>query len=211
MVSFIEVGVNLILQFISISGYFSVFFLMMLESAFLPVPSEVVMPFSGYLVWKGEFNFWYTVLAGTIGNVVGSIIAYLIGLYIGREFIVKYGKYLLLKEKYVNLTERWFHDYGNKAIFFSRLLPVVRTVISLPAGIGKMDFKKFIIYTFVGSLPWCYALTYFGVMLENRWMVIFNYGHALDFVVVLGLGVFIVWHIQHRRDNRRKWKDYWKN
>lgn len=190
-IGLIEYGVNLLLQIISGMGYSGIFFLMTLESAVMPVPSEIVMPFAGYLAWEGTFNFWSVVLAGTFGNLLGSILAYYIGLKLGRKFISKYGKYVLLKEKHLALSEKWFKNYGDKAIFFSRLLPMVRTVISLPAGIGKMNFTKFSLYTFVGSVPWNFALTYAGFWSGKNWEIITNYMHQLTIVVVIAI-LFIV-------------------
>lgn len=195
---------NTILDVISTTGYFGIFFLMTLESAVMPVPSEVVMPFSGYLVLQGRFNLWYVTLAGTLGNLAGSILAYVIGLYFGRGFILKYGKYVLLKKKYLLLSEKWFKKYGDKTIFFSRLLPVVRTVISLPAGIGRMNFKKFCIYTFVGSVPWNFALTYVGVWLGKNWNLILRYSHVIDAAIVAVLVVGVVWYLWRYRLNNRK-------
>ncbi len=198
----VEVLVNWITQMIASVGYFGVFFLMVLESAVMPVPSEVVMPFAGYLSFTNVFNIWYVVLAGTIGNLVGSLIAYFAGMYLGRGFILRYGKYILLEKKYLLLTEKWFKRYGDKIIFFSRMLPVVRTVISLPAGIGRMNLKKFIIYTFVGSIPWNFALTYVGYWLGKRWELILSYSRILDIVVILGIIFLIVWYVWSHRKNK---------
>lgn len=195
-------GVNALLQIISAGGYFGIFFLMILESAFMPVPSEVVMPFSGYLVSQGQFDLLFVTLAGTLGNVAGSVISYFIGLYIGRTVVLKYGKYILLKEKYLVLTEHWFKKYGDKAIFFSRMLPVVRTVISLPAGVGKMNFKKFVLYTFVGSIPWNFALAYLGFWFGANWSTVLNYGHVLDKIIIIVIGVLIVWLFLKRRKKK---------
>lgn len=203
--SLIQYGVNLILQIISTSGYIGILVLMILESAVMPVPSEVVMPFAGYLAWAGQFDIWLVTLAGTVGNLIGSLLAYVIGLFFGRKFILKYGKYVLLKEKYLLLTEKWFKKYGDKAIFFSRLLPVVRTVISLPAGIGRMNFNKFIVYTFIGSIPWNFALTYAGFWLGKNWEGVVGYTHKISIIVILVLFSVLAWHIwSHRRNNRRE-------
>ncbi len=191
---------NLITQTIASTGYFGVFFLMALESALIPIPSEIIMPFSGFLVSSGGFNIWYVVAAGTIGNLVGSMILYFAGLYLGRGFILKYGKYVLLKKEHLLLTEKWFRKYGEKTVFFSRMLPVVRTVNALPAGIGRMNLNKFVLYTFVGSIPWNFALTYAGVLLGKNWELILKYSHVIDIVVGLGLLVVIVWFIfLHRK------------
>jgi membrane protein DedA with SNARE-associated domain len=192
-------GVNLILQIISAGGYFGIFALMILESAFMPVPSEVVMPFGGYLASQGKFDIVYVTLAGTFGNIVGSVISYFVGLYVGRSVVLKYGKYLFFKEKYLVMTENWFKKYGDKAIFFSRLLPVVRTVISLPAGVGKMNFSKFVLYSFIGSIPWNFALTYLGYWLGTNWEEVLSYGHIFNIIIILAIGILAVWFLLKRK------------
>jgi len=193
---------NFITQLIASSGYLGIFFLMALESALIPIPSEIVMPFAGFLVSSGQFNLWYVVLAGTLGNLAGSLVAYVVGFYLGRGFILRYGKYILLKEKHLLLVEKWFKKYGDKTVFFSRLLPVVRTVNALPAGIGKMNLKKFIIYTFVGSIPWNFALTYLGFLLREKWDIILKYSHILDIIVGILLVCLIVWFIVSYRKKK---------
>jgi membrane protein DedA with SNARE-associated domain len=196
---FVEIA-NFIMQVIASSGYFGVFFLMILESAVMPVPSEIIMPFAGFLVSTGQFNIWYIVLAGSLGNVVGALIAYFVGLYLGRGFILRYGKYMLLEKKYLVMTENWFKKYGEKTVFFCRMMPIVRTINSLPAGIGKMNLKKFVMYTFLGSIPWNLALTYVGVVLGKNWNLISNYSHLVDIVVISAIIIFIVWFVfSHRR------------
>ncbi len=193
---------NFITQLIASTGYLGIFFLMALESAVIPVPSEIVMPFAGFLASSGEFSIWYVVLAGTLGNLAGSLVAYFVGLYLGRGFILKYGKYVLLKEKHLLLTEKWFKKYGDKTVFFSRLLPVVRTVNALPAGIGKMNLNKFMIYTFAGSIPWNFALTYIGFLLGEKWNMILKYSHIIDIIVGLLLVSLIVWFIVSYRKKK---------
>jgi len=189
----LQFGVSLITNLISSIGYVGVFFLMLLESALIPIPSEIIMPFSGYLVFTGNFNIWLAILAGTFGNLVGSIIAYWAGMKLGRKFILKYGKYILLRKHHLEIAENWFKKYGDTTIFFSRMLPAVRTYISLPAGIGKMDFKKFSIYTFVGSLPWNFALTYVGYWFGKNWERISSYTHILTAIVIVGVIIGIVY------------------
>lgn len=166
------------------SGYFGVFFFMALESACLPVPSEVIMPFAGYLAWKGDFSFWPVVLLGTAGNLVGSIAAYEIGRRGGRPFIQKYGKYIFLSRHDLDIADKWFGKYGNASIFFSRLLPVVRTFISLPAGIAGMPFGKFCFYTAAGSLPWSILLTWAGMALGRNWANLRSCLHGLDWAII---------------------------
>lgn len=195
--------IDLILQIISSSGYLGIFLFMTLESALMPIPSEIVMPFSGYLVTLGKFNLLSLTIVSSVANLVGSIIAYVVGLKIGRKLVLKYGKYILLKEKYLVLTEKWFKKYGNKAIFFSRMMPIVRTVISLPAGIGKMNFKKFCVYTLAGSIPWNFALAYLGFWLGKNWTIIHNYTRELDIFVVVILIAIVIFYFWKRRKNKK--------
>lgn len=173
-----------ITQFISAIGYAGVFILMALESAALPVPSEVVMPFAGYLAYQGTFNLFLISIVGAIGCTAGSVLSYYVGYKGGRPFIEKYGKYLFIKTDHMELAETWFKKYGDRAVFFSRLLPVVRTFISLPAGIGRYDLKKLITFSFIGSLPWCFALAYVGFSLGPFWNKIIGFFNGLDIIVI---------------------------
>ncbi len=182
--------INWIVNFISATGYAGVFFLMALESANIPVPSEVIMPFAGYLVFLKKFGFIEMVLAGALGNLFGSIISYYIGLKGGRPFIDRYGKYLFLHKKDMGLAERWFQKYGELTIFFSRVLPVVRTFISVPAGIGEMDVKKFIAYTFIGSLIWSAVLAYIGFSLGPNWNSILGFFQQFE-IIIIAVGVIV--------------------
>ncbi|MDD2730674.1 MAG: DedA family protein [Candidatus Portnoybacteria bacterium] len=195
---------SLIIGLISDAGYFGVFFLMALESACLPVPSEIIMPFAGFLVWKGQFSLVAVACWGTAGNLIGSIAAYAVGYWGGRRTIIKYGKFILISEHDLALADGWFKKYGQATVFFSRLLPVVRTFISLPAGIVKMDFKKFCFYTTVGSLPWSLALAYAGLALGENWSGLEKYFHKFDFLigvfVVLAAAWWIFRHFRHRSE-----------
>jgi membrane protein DedA with SNARE-associated domain len=205
MTGLIEWGVDLILDLISNSGYLGVFFLMVLESATLPVPSEIVMPFAGYLVYsEGEMSLLGVILAGSVGCTVGSIAAYAVGYYAGRPLILRYGKYILLREKHLVSAEKWFAKYGDKATFIARLLPVIRTVISLPAGIAKMNFKKFVLYSFVGSVPWTALLAYIGYWLGSEWREVSGVFRELDILVVAGVIAIIVWYVLKVRRDRKK-------
>jgi membrane protein DedA with SNARE-associated domain len=196
---FISWGIQLIKDLISSAGYIGILILMALESACLPIPSEIVMPFAGWLAYDGVFSLTGVIIAGTIGCVLGSITAYAIGMYGGRAFIVKYGKYVLLSEKNIQASERWFQKYGDLAIFASRLLPVVRTFISLPAGIARMDFKKFVILTFLGCLPWCAVLAVVGYYLGENYDTIRNYFVWFEALVIIGLALVIAWYLVRRR------------
>lgn len=197
--------IDFVISFISSLGYPGIFLLMILESALIPIPSEIIMPFSGFLVSKGTFDPISVVLAGTFGNLVGSILTYYLGIKAGRAFILKYGKYILFKKSHLEFTEELFEKYGDKISFFCRLLPAVRTYISLPCGVGKANFVKFSIYTFLGSLIWNSMLTYVGILLGNNWKNIDKYAIYLDIVAACVIVGFIIWFVVmvRRRNNSR--------
>jgi membrane protein DedA with SNARE-associated domain len=195
---FVTQFINFILGLISTSGYLGVFLLMVLESAVMPIPSEVVMPFAGYLASTGTFDLTLIVLVGTLGNLVGSLIAYYVGLRVGRAAILKYGKYVLLRESHLVIAENWFKKYGSNVIFFSRMTPIVRTVISLPAGISKMNLKKFSILTFLGSLPWTFALAFLGFFLGNNWGQVEGLGNVFNVLVIVGVFAAIAFYAVRR-------------
>ena len=199
----VEWGTNLILDWISNMGYPGIVLLMALESACMPVPSEIVMPFAGYLAYKGDLDFWSVAFAGALGCTVGSIAAYTFGFYAGRPLILRYGKYILVRERHLKTAERWFEKYGDKATFIARLLPVVRTVISLPAGIAKMNFKKFVFYSFVGSLPWTIMLTYVGYWLGPNWEDVVGVFRGLDVLVIAAAAGVVIWYVLRVRNHRK--------
>lgn len=191
---------SIIISVISTTGYFGIFFLMALESACIPIPSEVIMPFSGFLVWEGRFVFWQVVFWGAVGNLFGSIVAYALGFWGGRRLVVKYGRHFLISSRDLELADNWFAKYGQSTVFFSRLLPIVRTFISLPAGIARMDFKKFCAYTLLGSLPWSFFLAYAGLIAGENWDALKIYFHKFDLLigaVIVAGAVWWVWgHIR---------------
>jgi len=189
---------NFVIQTISNSGYIGIFALMIAESALIPIPSEIIMPFSGYLVSIGKFNPIFVIIAGSVGNLVGSLVAYVIGVKLGREVILKYGKYVLLKKSHLEWTESYFKKYGDRSTFVSRLLPAIRTYISLPAGVAKMNLKKFVVYTFVGSIIWSTMLTYVGIALGEEWTKIRHYSDYIDGIVIIGIIIIIIIIIKKR-------------
>jgi len=191
----IDALANFVTLVISHLGYPGVFLLMALESACIPIPSEFIMPFSGFLVATGEMNFWLAVLMGSFGNLAGSWLAWWVGHKGGRPLVEKYGKYILLSHHDLDAADRYFNKYGQNTVLFTRLMPVIRTFISLPAGIAKMDFKKFSIYTFIGVIPFTAALTYAGVKLRENWDGLQPYFHKFDLVIVLFLILGIIWYI----------------
>ena len=194
---------------ISKLGYAGIVLLMAIESACIPLPSEVIMPFSGYLVYTGRFNLWLVGLAGAVGCVVGSMVAYWAGMYGGRPFIEKYGRYILISRHDLDLADRWFARYGEVIVFASRLLPVIRTFIAFPAGVARMNVPRFIVYTFLGSLPWCLGLAYVGQLLGAQWdknETLKAWFHRFDFLIGLALLAAAVWwvwrHVKHSRADR---------
>ena len=162
-----------------------------LESALIPIPSEVTMAFSGYLASTGVLNIWLVIIVGTVANLVGSLVAYYIGFLLEEtvllRLIKKYGKFILISEKEYRHAENWFQKYGDKIIFFSRLLPGVRTVISLPAGAFEMNIKKFIIYTVIGCFLWSALLAYFGYVLGANWQSLDPYYQKFQYVIVAAI------------------------
>ena len=195
-----------IVAVISKMGYMGIVLLMAIESACIPLPSEIIMPFSGYLVSRGEMNLWWVAVAGAVGCVLGSLVAYWVGMYGGRPFIEKYGKYILLSRHDLDIADRWFAKYGEVIVFVSRLLPAIRTFIAFPAGVARMNLTRFVIYTFAGSLPWCLALAYVGQKLGEQWDkddTLKTWFHRFDFLIGIAGVLFVTWwiwrHIKHSR------------
>lgn len=191
---------------ISTLGYSGIVLLMAIESACIPLPSEIIMPFSGYLVSTGEMNLWGVAVAGAVGCVLGSLVAYWVGMYGGRPFIEKYGRYILLSRHDLDIADRWFAKYGEIIVFVSRLLPAIRTFIAFPAGVSRMNLTRFVIYTFAGSLPWCLGLAYVGQKLGEQWDkddTLKTWFHRFDFLIGIAGALFIIWwvwrHIKHSR------------
>ncbi len=190
-----------IMGVISTMGYGGIVLLMAIESACIPLPSEIIMPFSGFLVFKGEMTLFGIALAGAIGCVVGSIPAYYLGMFGGRPLVEKYGKYVLISHKDLDMADRWFANYGEIIIFVGRLLPAVRTFIAFPAGVSRMNMTKFIVYTFVGSFIWCWVLGYVGMKMGENWESLKVYFHEFHYVIT-ALGVaFVVWYVRRHFKN----------
>ena len=200
----ISILAGFIISGISLLGYTGVAAMMAIESACIPLPSEIIMPFSGYLVSQGRFTLLGITLAGSIGSVAGSVAVYWVGIWIGREFLEKYGKYILITRHDLDIADNFFNKYGNFAVFFSRMLPVVRTFISLPAGIARMNFYKFVAYTFAGSLPWCFLLGYAGKKTGDNWEILGAYFHKFDVVIGIMVILGIVWFVRRHIKIRKK-------
>jgi membrane protein DedA with SNARE-associated domain len=190
-----------IMTIISTLGYGGVVLLMAIESACIPLPSEIIMPFAGFLVYKGEMVLWMVALAGAIGCVLGSIPAYYVGLYGGRPLADKYGKYVLISKKDLDMADRWFAQHGEIIIFIARLLPAVRTFIAFPAGVARMNMPKFMIYTFIGSFIWCWLLALAGMKFGEHWVDLKVYFHQFHYVIVAAGLVFMAWYLRRHFQN----------
>lgn len=194
---------NFIIDTISASGYLGVGFLMAIESACVPLPSEIIAPFAGFIVHQGRFTLWGVALAGGIGSMAGSFITYEAGRYGGRPLIEKYGKYILISKHDLEIADSFFARYGKLSTFIGRLLPVVRTFISLPAGIAKVPRIPFLFYSFVGSVIWTYVLAYFGMKLGENWGTLREKLSGFDTaVIVFILLVGVYWVYRHAKHSR---------
>ena len=178
---------SLVVQF----GYLGIFVTMTMESAALPVPSEIVLPLAGYAAQQGQMNLLLITIVATLANLTGSLITYWIGWHGGRKFIARYGHYFLMSERELVLAEEVFKKHGAKIVLAGRMLPVVRTYISLPAGAARMDLRKFIAYTTLGSLPWNFALAYLGFTLGENWTSLESTFRQFDYIII-GAGVLAI-------------------
>jgi membrane protein DedA with SNARE-associated domain len=202
----IEWAIELIKQLIQFGGYVGIFSLMALESIGLPIPSEIVLPFGGWLAYDGKMDWILVSLIGTAGCIVGSALAYWAGKKGGRKFVRRYGRYVLLNEGHLDATERWFKKYGTPMIFITRLIPVIRTFISIPAGMARVDFRKFITLTAIGSAIWCFTLSYVGYALGPQWRTIEVWFRQADILILVFFVALLLWWIV-RRIKRHKAKE----
>ncbi len=193
-----------IIAVISAGGYAGIAVLMAIESACIPLPSEVIMPFSGYLVFTGRFELFWVATAGAIGCNIGSAVAYAVGYYGGRPLVERFGSYVFMSARELDWADRFFANWGNSAVFISRLLPVVRTFIALPAGIARMPQGRFHLYTFLGSWPWCFALAYLGMKAGANWDYLRDYFHKFDAVIGAVIVVGAIWFIWNHWSHRIK-------
>ena len=189
---------------ISSAGYPGIVLLMGIESACIPLPSEIIMPFSGYLVSQGRFSLLWVATAGALGCNLGSELAYVIGYYGGRPLVRKFGRLVWLSEHELEWTHNFFARYGDITVFVARLLPVVRTFIALPAGVAQMPRLRFHVYTFLGSWPWCFGLAYLGMKAGEHWDYLREYFHKFDFAIAIVLIIGAAWFIWSRWKNRIK-------
>jgi membrane protein DedA with SNARE-associated domain len=184
-------------------GYAGIFLAMAIESCCIPLPSELIMPLAGFLAFQNRLNLAGDTLAGALGCVAGSMVAYWIGATGGRALLLRYGRYVLISHHDADRADEFFARRGDITIFLTRLMPIVRTFISLPAGIARMDFRKFVVYTFLGSLPWCFILAFAGYKLGEHWRDVGSTLHKYDALVVvlfvILVGLFLYHHLRHRR------------
>src|SRR5712664_4076037 len=190
---------------VAATGYGGIALLMAIESACIPLPSELIMPFAGYLVYQGAMKLVLVATAGAIGCNLGSLVAYEIGCYGGRPLVERYGRWILMGRRELDWADRFFQRWGDMAVFIARLLPVIRTFIALPAGVARMPVVKFHVYTFLGSWPWCFALAYVGMKIGQAWEsdpTLHNFMHRFDVVIValliVGIGLYIWRHWRQR-------------
>lgn len=187
---------------IGVTGYGGIALLMAIESACIPLPSELIMPFAGYLVFDGKMSLFWAATAGALGCNLGSLIAYEIGFYGGRPLVERFGSYILMGRRELDWADNFFRRWGQAAVFVGRLLPVIRTFVALPAGIARMPRGRFHLYTFLGSWPWCFGLAYLGMKLGENWRSLGQYFHKFDAVIgvllLLGVVYFVYSHWQNR-------------
>lgn len=200
---------------ISSLGYPGIFLMMVIESALVPLPSEIIMPFSGFLVSTGRFNLHLVALTGAFGNLVGSLIAYGIGYWgherLVRRFIRRWGKWILISEDELDESEKLLHKYKDFVVLGSRVVPGIRTVISLPCGFAKLPLMRFAVMTFIGSLVWCYFLAWIGVVLGENWDTLGPIFHQVDALIILGVlvivGLYVYYKLSFSASKIRKEKD----
>jgi membrane protein DedA with SNARE-associated domain len=202
--AFTDLVFNTIVNLLYQTGYLGVFLLMVMESATLPVPSEVVLPLGGYLVWQGRLEFWSTVAVATVGSLVGTMVDYGIGYYLGRPAVLRYGRIVRFSEKRLETTERWFGSHGKSVVLLARFVPLLRTLIAFPAGLVKMDVKRFLAYSAVGILVWDIALVYLGVLAGQNSTAIANtleaYFLPLGVAAVIIVGILVYRELRTQKD-----------
>jgi len=202
----IAVLATFIIAVISGGGYLGIVLLMAIESACIPLPSEIIMPFAGYLVSTGEMNLFAVATAGALGCNVGSIIAYEVGKHGGPAFVERWGRYMFLDMADLHRAERFFARWGSIAVLVCRLLPVVRSFIAFPAGVARMPLGRFHFYTFVGSWPWCFGLAWVGKVLGDQWRTdprMSHILHRLDVVIVAVVVIGGLWFLQRKLADRK--------
>lgn len=202
MHTILDVIFSFLIFIIQFLGYGGIFLLSLLESANIPIPSEIILPFSGFLAAKGVFAFWWVVAFGTLGNLTGSLVSYAGAYYFGRKPIEFLSRFFLVSMADLERAENWFKKYGNTSVLFARFVPVIRTFISFPAGMFKIKLSSFVALTLLGSFLWSWALTYFGFVLGENWQILEGYFRQFDYVILALLVLVNLWWI--RRHIRQK-------
>ena len=191
---------------IASTGYLGIFVLMVLESMVAPVPSELVMPFAGFLVVDGKLNLWLVIFVSGLASVTGSLISYAFAYFGEKELVHRFGKFVFLDKDELEWTEQWFRKRGSITIFFSRFIPVIRHLISIPAGLGRMNLKHFILFTAVGATAWNTLLLWVGMQLRERWDIVHKYSNQLDVLIVALLAIAVAYyayrHLRRHRKNK---------
>lgn len=206
----IESLVNVFTGIISAGSYYGLTFLMILESMVFPVPSEAVMPFAGFLWYSGKMSLGLIILSSTLGSIIGSLLSYFLGLYGGRPLLIKYGKFILVKEHHLIKTEKFFNKYGDKTIFISRFVPIVRHLISVPAGASRMNLSKFILYTTLGAGLWNTFLACTGYYLGDNWILIREYGKKLDIIFIIVVSALAAYYFHQKVSKTKKFQRFFK-
>jgi len=192
-------------DFIDATGLVGIFVLMTLESACIPVPSEAIMLFAGFNVSEGDLSMFGVVAAGSLGNLAGSLIAYAAGYY-GRIELLDRNKFIHVNRRHLEWADRWFERHGSATVFFTRMLPIVRTFISLPAGVARMPLGRFVVFTLSGSIPWVLLLAIIGREVGDRWEDWRDYLHYADYVVIAATVIGIAYFLIRRRRGRAEWE-----
>jgi membrane protein DedA with SNARE-associated domain len=190
-----ELIVNYVTAFISAVSYAGLFVLMFLESTMIPLPSELVMPFAGFLVALEQMNLWAVIIFATLGSLAGSLFGYWLGRRYSHGFVRKFGKYLLLEKEHLAKAQKYFKSHGNKTIFISRFIPGIRHVISIPAGVGKMNLKKFSVLTILGAGIWNTFLLYLGYILQKNWQIVYKYSGYVDMIIIVIIFLLLVYYV----------------
>jgi membrane protein DedA with SNARE-associated domain len=198
-----ELIVNYVTAFISAVSYAGIFVLMFLESTMIPLPSELVMPFAGFLVALEQMNLWAAIIFATLGSLAGSLFGYWLGHRFSGRLVRKFGKYFLLNKEHLAKAQKYFKSHGNKTIFFSRFIPGIRHVISVPAGAGKMNLKKFSVLTVLGAGIWNTFLLYLGYILQKNWQTVYRYSGYVDMIVIAIIALLLVYYIYKIIDTKK--------
>lgn len=202
MEAILTVLAQFVIDIISSLGYVGIFLAMAIESACIPLPSEIILPFTGYMVFLGHFDLGKATVAATLGNLFGAMVAYYVGVWGGRPFVLRFGRYFFVNRRELEQTERLFDRHGELTVFVGRMLPVIRTFISLPAGIARMNPVKMAGYTVLGALPWCLLLIIVGEKLGENWNSLKPLFHRLDVLIFGGVFIAIIYWVWKRRIHR---------